>query len=72
MYFIRVSWKCIANVEMEAEGGEGREESEGGVGACRPTVDPALTCLTPSDTSGLTFYLYNSRVGQLRGPLTDT
>lgn len=33
MYFIRVSWKCIANVEMEAEGGGGRGEDGGGAGA---------------------------------------
>lgn len=33
MYFIRVSWKCIANVETEAEGGrEGGGREAGGWG----------------------------------------
>ena len=40
MYFIRVSWKYMANVELEAEGGGGCEGCEGRAGACRPTSDP--------------------------------
>ena len=55
MYFIRVSWKYIANVEMEAEGGrEVGEGCGGGAGVCRSTPDigqvsplsvPSLACL---------------------------
>lgn len=64
MYFIRVSWKCIANVEMEAEGGGGREEGEKRVRVGRE--------LDSSHTSGLTSYLYNRRAGKPSGPLSDT
>lgn len=66
MYFIRVSWKCIANVEMEAEGGGGREAGEGGAELAGPQWT-GPTCLAPSHTSGLTSSWDNSRVGKLRG-----
>lgn len=43
MYFIRVSWKYIANVETEAEGG--REEGERGVGVARPRLLCSMSSL---------------------------
>lgn len=39
MYFIRVSWKYIANVEMEAEGGREVGRVGGGAGVCRSAPD---------------------------------
>lgn len=52
MYFIRVSWKYIANVEMEAEAGK--------VGGVRKGL---LTSPNPSHTSGLPSRLHNKERG---------
>lgn len=70
MYFIRVSWKYIANVEMEAEGGrEVGEGRRGGAGVCRSVPDirqvsplSPLSCLP----LGSTPLWAARRVGQLR------
>lgn len=72
MYFIRVSWKYITNVEMEAEGGGG-EGCECRAGACRPTSDPGPRLLNSTSRLWAYYYLYNRRVGKLRLPfLSDT
>lgn len=64
MYFIRVSWKYIAKVEMEAEGG--REKGERGERVGQECAGH-LTCSTPSHTFGITSCLHNRRVGKLGG-----